>query len=311
MSSYFQNQLRSFQGEISSAGSKIANKRSIAPPTATASTSRPSPAPSLASSTTSTTKATTDAAAKRKRPEVPANVVYSQPADTGSGKHIMTQVVYATDYLKTKDKPISFRDIIDYLSIPDLDDQGRRLLEDILQRHPKVEYDPGPTTSTNKTGTGTYRFRPTHNVRSRDDLLAFLQRQPTAQGINVKDLRDGWPNCLPTIAALETDGLLLVTRHKKDGTPRMLWPDDPSLRHPVDAEFHDLWHKVKAPVEPGELRKELVEFGLTPTSVVNVDAGKGRMREKKKRASKRGGKTTNTHMAAILKDYSHTRPVKG
>lgn len=48
---------------------------------------------------------------KRKRNELAENASYSQPTDTGSGKEVMTQVVYAIDYLKLKDRPINFNDI--------------------------------------------------------------------------------------------------------------------------------------------------------------------------------------------------------
>jgi hypothetical protein len=38
---------------------------------------------------------------KRKRPET-STIVYSQPADTGTGQNIMTQVTYAVENLKNK-----------------------------------------------------------------------------------------------------------------------------------------------------------------------------------------------------------------
>lgn len=228
-------------------------------------------------------------------------MVYSQPADTGTGKHLMTQVTYAVEYLKQKDKPITFDDIFGYLSIPDIDLQGKRTLEHILKNHVKIDYD-----RKGANGIGSYRFRPIHDVRSGDELLAFLQRQPTAQGILVRELKEGWPGAVDTIELLESEGRILVTRNKKDATPKMVWANDPSLSHKVEKEFTTLWHKVKVPSNAADLRRELIEFGLTPTSVVKTTTA-GLAKEKKKKASRRGGKTTNTHMHSILRDFSHLR----
>jgi len=292
-SEFLAKQMAAFASEAKSASTKVSQKRTTAPNPAP----RPSPAPSTASIAS---KAAVDL--KRKRPETPVHVVYSQPADTGTGRNLMTQVTYAVEYLKTKEKAISFQDIFDYLSVPNPED--RSTLENILSAHAKVEYDP-----SGLGGKGVYRFRPPHNVRSADELEAYLQRQTTAQGIQVKELKEGWPGALDAIDALEAQGKLLVTRNKKDNTAKMVWPNDPSLQHDVDEEFRELWYKVKPPVEIADLRAQLVEFGLTPTSQVKAVV-QGNTREKKKKASRRGGKTTNTHMLSILKDYSHKRPVK-
>ncbi|KAI4846037.1 putative transcription initiation factor TFIIE, beta subunit, partial [Aureobasidium sp. EXF-8846] len=125
---------------------------------------------------------------KRKRQDLPQNAAYSQPADTGSGREVMTQVVYAIDYLKSKDRPISFTDIWNYLSIPANQQQHRQVLRRALMEHPKVDYDPKGLDGQHPS----FRFRPVHNVRSADDLKAYLQRQHTAQGISVKELKEGW-----------------------------------------------------------------------------------------------------------------------
>ena len=212
----------------------------------------------------------------------------------------MTQVTFAVDYLKTKDKPVTLKDILGYLSLRDRTaemDVGR-----ILKRHSKIEYD-----ETGFDGKGSYRFRPKHNVRSGDELLAFLQKQTTAEGIRVANLKEGWSGALETIEALEKDGKLLVTRNKKDNSPKMVWPNDPTLIHEPDNEFKNLWHDLQNPGQSEDLRNELLAFGLTPTSQVKQVAKGPSDMKKKKKPTRRGGKTTNTHMATILKDYSHLR----
>lgn len=213
----------------------------------------------------------------------------------------MTQVQFAIDHLKSKDHGVTFRDIFNYLSIPNATAADEATLRHILREHPRVEHDPAALD-----GKGTFRFKPFHNVRSADELLAFLQGQTTAQGIKASNLKDGWPSALETIDRLEQEGRLLVLRNRKDNSAKMVWPNDPSLIHKVDAEFVELWRTVAIPKGAGELRNELLAFGLTPTSQVKMQVKAGEPKKKKK-AMRRGGKTTNTHIAGILKDYSHLR----
>lgn len=252
---------------------------------------RPSPAPSGTS--------TSNNDLKRRRDANP--VVYSQPVDTGTGASLTTQLIYALEYLRQKDKAITFQDLYNYLSPQGYDAQGRRTLEHYVKHHPKIEHDPAGLG-----GKGSFRFRPKHNVRSTDDLEAFLQRQSTAQGIPVKELKDGWTGAIASITELEKAGKVQVTRNRKDDQPRMVWPNDPSLMHEFDVEFVGLWQKIKSPPNPTELRRELTEFGLTSTSVVKATVA-GKTKEKKRKATRRGGKTTNTHMSGVLKDFSHMR----
>lgn len=243
----------------------------------------------------SASRPSTPAAAdlKRKRPE--ENVTYSQPAVTGLGQEMMTRVHYAVEHLKEKDRPIKFDDIYRYLSIPpDRKDEGRRL-RSALMSHPKVDFD---------QAAGTFRFRPIHNVRSADELRAYLQQQKTAAGIKVVELKDGWPGAVDAIDLLEREGTLLVTRNKKDNAPKMVWPNDPSLglSVAVDDDFQAYWHKTKVP-DATDLRKELEKAGLTPTSQVKEITPVNGAIKKKRRINRKAGRSTNTHMSHILKEY--------
>lgn len=47
---------------------------------------------------------------KKKRHD--SDIVYSQPANTGTGKDIMTQVFFAIDHMKSKNVALKFSDII-------------------------------------------------------------------------------------------------------------------------------------------------------------------------------------------------------
>ncbi|KAI1913959.1 transcription factor TFIIE beta subunit, TFIIEB, Tfa2 [Ophidiomyces ophidiicola] len=291
--SYFQNQISSFSTSVISAASRLPQERR---PTSTAATTATVPTTTSAPSTSSSAPLTNG-----KRQD--ADIVYSQPANTGTGKDIMTQVVFAIEHMKSKDSPLKFSDIQSYLS---LHRQGHdqayiHALRRILQSHDKVEYDP-----KGAQGEGTFRFRPPHNIRSADQLLQKLQSQPTAQGMSVRELREGWPNIVTAINELERDGKLLVTRNKKDDNPRMVWPNDPSLVHHFDPEFRQIWEKVKIP-DQQTVADELEKAGITPTSKHKPVKQRPKVEQKKVKKPRRSGKTTNTHMAGILRDYSHLK----
>ena len=257
---------------------------------------------SIPSPTPSTSSNTGKSDLKRKRHEGPNGLVYSQPQQTGTGQQIMTQIHYAVEYLKEKDRPMSFKDVLGYLSLKSATDQVRQTLRQILRTHRSVEYD-----KTGLNGQGSFRFRPKHNVRSADDLKGYLQKRSTAQGILVRELKDGWFGALETITDMEKRGDLLVTRNKKDNVAKMVWQNDPSLTQSIGPEFRTLWHSIPLPANPDDLRTKLEQAGLKPTSAPKDTSATNGQNKKKKKAPRRGGRQTNTHMAGILKDYSHKR----
>lgn len=287
--SYLDSQVSKFSKTLNSASDKIASRRTLANPTVIDISAETYPI---------SNNSQTDL--KRKRPEQ-QNVVYSQPADTGTGRHIMTQVTYAIEYLKTKGSPHSLADLLSYLSLEHREDEYKRTIGTILRSHHKVNYEP-----KNDGSEDLFSFRPLHNIRAADSLLAHLQSQPTAQGLSVRELRDGWLDAEAAIDELERKGKLLVTRNKKDDHPKMVWPNDPSLSIHIDDEFQIMWEKIKLP-EPGAVADQLEKAGLTPTSKSKAPKTKVKQQEQKSKKPRRGGKTTNTHMIGVLRDYSHLK----
>jgi len=283
--SYLKDQTSSFQASTVNASGKVANKRVAVAPT-----------DSTPSFVSSRPPAQNDN--KRKRPDTTA---YSQPADTGTGKNLYTQMVYAVDYIKEKGRPQTLTDIISYLNIHNEPEQYKDNVKRALTKHAKVQYHP-----KNDGGEGTYTYRSIYNIRTGDELLASLQDQKTAQGLEVKKLKDGWPDVENTIDELEPLGKLLVTRNKKDDHAKWVWLNDPSLDFPVDEEFQSIWHKTNLP-EAGALADELEKAGLQPANKsrgVKVEPVK---QVKKTKKPRKGGKTTNTHMAGVLRDFSHLK----
>lgn len=252
--------------------------------------SAPSPTPSNSSM----------GVAKRKRPDdSDATVVYSQPQETGTGTHIYTQFTYTITKLKEEQRWYKLEEILNYLNIPHGDPQVPQLV--LLYRSPnptnRIEY--------NKK-LDMYRYRPKYNIRNEAELKGYLQSQKSALGLSVKELKDGWPNAAEAITKLEDNNEILVSHHKKDNQPKTVWINDASLMHKMDPEFQAEWHKIQLPANPDDLRNNLVAAGLKPASAPRKIVASG-PKEKKRKAPRRGGKQTNTHMTAILKDFSHLR----
>ncbi|KAK3333569.1 hypothetical protein B0T19DRAFT_382376 [Cercophora scortea] len=302
-SSHLERQQASFAGSMSAAASKIGSgtKRALAPP---------SPSPSIGS----TTSAAAGVGTPRKDRDTPGAasshaVVYSQPANTGTGDSIIAQMAYAVTWLRTKDEPQTYMDVLGYLSGTNRAEHEKEFFVDQMRRHPQIQWIPDPALSEQTWQTGTYMHRPKiPNVRTKTQLLAHLQRKTDSSGVDVKDLKDGWPDCERALAELEDEHKILVVRAKKDGQARMVWLDDPSLFHPVDPELKLMWAKVEVP-SPDNIVQRLIAAQQKPTSedprLKLLQAPK--VEKKKKRTQRRTGKSTNTHMEHLLKDYSHMK----
>ncbi|KAG5994655.1 hypothetical protein E4U54_003040 [Claviceps lovelessii] len=300
MSSYLEKQSSAFRGTLASAAAKLSNPSSLSAGKAT-SLAPPSPSPSAASDSATPT-------AKRKRdmaPEVP----FSQPQLTGYGAEVKTQMAFAVELLKTKGEQKTITDIISHLSLQGYTEEHKRELAEGLRGHPRIDWRPDGSLSEQTWKTGAYTYRPViQGVKDGTSLLAYLQRKTDASGVSVKDLKDGWPDCEETLASLEKQHKILVVRTKKDNTPRFVWADDASLHPHVQPEFAAMWHRVPIPsIE--DMHRKLVNVGQKPTSEdpLKIQQATNKPKTQKKRASKRGGKATNVHMAHLLQDFSHIR----
>ncbi|KAI9648940.1 transcription factor TFIIE beta subunit, TFIIEB, Tfa2 [Ciborinia camelliae] len=297
MSSFLEKQQAAFQKGVQNTSTKITSKRP-----ATGPVSVPSPAPSNASNASKSENKD----AKRKRE--PTNVVYSQPAATGYGTDAFTQVTYVIEFLKKKDESKTFQEILGYLSQAHVEQSKKQLIAQILRRHERVQWIPDPKLKTQNWDSGTFKHRPIIGVRNKGALLSYLQNKPDAQGVSVKDLKDGWPDCEDAINELEGENKILVTRTKKDNHARMVWINDPTLIHPVEAEFQVMWRRTELP-SVDDLVRKLLEAGQKPASEDPSKRIKAapKPKEKKRKAPRKGGRTTNTHMAHLLNDYSHMK----
>jgi len=223
---------------------------------------------------------------------------------TTAGAEILGYMVYATQYLHEKfPEAVTLTDIVNYLSLPTELQKHHPVIRRALIDQERVSFT---SAKESPTGKELFRYNPIHPVTNAEELKIYLSRLPNAKGILVKELKDGWPDCVASLSKLEAEHAILLTRNKKDNTPKTVHADNPAfwISPAVDKDFFEFWNKCKLPGSEVELRNELEKANLVPTSQVK-EVKKGNMGRKEKRKVRRGGmKTTNVHMAGILRDYT-------
>lgn len=226
---------------------------------------------------------------------------------TGTGESVIAQMAYAVSWLRTKEEPQTYLDVLGYLSGTGRPEHEQEYFVEQMRRHPQIQWNPDPNLSEQTWRSGTYVHRPViPNVKNKTQLLAYLQKKTDASGVVVKDLKDGWPDCDGALTELEAEHKILVIRAKKDGAARMVWPDDPSLFHPIDPELKVTWAKVEVP-SLDTIVQRLKAAQQKPASEDPRDKVVEKKTEKKRKTQRRAGKSTNTHMEGLLRDFSHLR----
>jgi len=235
---------------------------------------------------------------KKKKPK--ANVVYSQPADTGTGVNVNTQLVYAVDHLKRNGNPMRLEDLAIITNTPLVND---RVLFEKFKHHDRVSYDPK---------TDLFSYKHDFNVRSKPELLTAIQRTTLkGHGLSVRSLKESWKEAPQAVEELEKEGEVYVTRTLKDGQLRMVFYNevkgDEEGPIEVEKEFLDVWHGLVVPNDT-DLLKDLDNEGLKATNAeVSIPrAATGKKKGKKSAPRQRQAKITNTHLRNeidLSKDY--------
>lgn len=297
-----QKSLQTFKADLQGAASRNSNRPASTPPNRSFATKPP--------------------AASEKRTHDVAFAQQSTPR--GGGRELMTVVLNAVARLKEKSpQVVTFDDLVAYLSLPVANrDKSSPLIKQALRANERVE-----SLRDGEKGKESFKYRPLHPVTNADELRTYLATISHASGVQVKELKDGWPDCLDAINELEKNGHILVIRHKKDDLPRTVYPDAPTLHVEVplpasstkrdlagqpagqvmvgrpDELFIDFWNKHRPPANENELRRDLELAGLTPSGVVKESKKVDLKKKDRKRVTRRGGKVTNRHMLNILKDF--------
>ncbi|KZS89400.1 transcription initiation factor IIE subunit beta [Sistotremastrum niveocremeum HHB9708] len=234
---------------------------------------------------------------KKKRPK--SNIVYSQPADTGTGSNQNTQLVYAVDFLKSNGgNPMRLEDISIHTNIPLTTDT---VLLEKFRAHDRIIHDPK---------TDLYSYRSDFSFRNKGALLTEIQRHTRkGGGLAVRTLKESWKEAPAAIEELEKEGEVLVIRTVKDGQMKTVFWNEVKASEGgemVEKEFHDLWHSLKVP-EEADLVKALQSGGHQTTAGENpVARPNGKKKGKKGAPRQRQARITNTHLKGeidLSRDY--------
>jgi transcription initiation factor TFIIE subunit beta len=167
------------------------------------------------------------------------------PIDTGVGRHLHTQVLYAVGYLKEHpNNPIRLEELAAFSGVSELQHNSELLAA--FRAHDKVNYDEKLDlysfkvlllpiiyiiiyTSTAADARPAWRFpflQPDFAIRNNSELLALLRRYSPRGGMMVKKLQESWPNARQAIEELEAEGKVLVIRTgttEKEGFMKMVF----------------------------------------------------------------------------------------
>lgn len=222
----------------------------------------------------------------------PQNSATPIGADNGKldSTHLSTKMLIATEYIQERAEAVPIDQIESYLSLSK-DNNVIPMLKGLA----KFKFD---------AKKNTLQYVSIYDVHSAEELLKLARTQVTFKGISCKELKDGWPQCHDVIDKLEKRGRILVSRTKKDNSPRFLWYNSGGLLGEIEEDFVKMWENCKLP-QRSELPRKLQDLGLKPASVDPATIKRqGTTRVEVKKRKQRKGKITNTHMAGILKDYS-------
>ncbi|KAI1380399.1 transcription initiation factor IIE, beta subunit [Hypoxylon crocopeplum] len=242
-------------------------------------------------------------------PTPAAAAAMNQAQDSGS--HIMTQITFATDFLKTKGTSKTLQDILNHLTLQHAPEDYQRTFSIHLQHNSHVQFTPAPKARANSDKqlppwrTGTYAFKAKlPGVVSKVKLLEYLQHKKDASSTSIRDIKDGWPDCDAAIDELEEEHKILAVRTKKDNHVRYVWLDYPELHHEVDPEFQAMWFQEKLP-SAEDMPKMLKALGQKATSDGSTNKGNQghKMPPKRKKASRVQKKFENEHMRNIFEQH--------
>ncbi|KAI8079804.1 uncharacterized protein BX664DRAFT_341493 [Halteromyces radiatus] len=202
----------------------------------------------------------------------------------------MSKLYTVIQFLKDSDGPQS---VISITSRTKVNIAKNQALWDKLASNNKIDYDP-----VNQT----FAYKPTYQIKSKDDLLSLLISMKSTGGMDYKDLKDSYSKLSDAVEELAGESRILVVRNK-DGNPRVLFYNDPEQNTHMDPEFKTMWSDIKIPDET-DLPRELENAGL---KTMEVFEKKVVSEPKVKRSKTRNKKIkiTNTHLSHIdlSKDY--------
>ncbi|KAL0074881.1 hypothetical protein J3Q64DRAFT_1757658 [Phycomyces blakesleeanus] len=202
----------------------------------------------------------------------------------------MSQLYTVIQFLKDCDNPQS---VVSIGTRTKVDITRNQALWDKLVQNSKIEYNP-----VNKT----FAYKPTYQIKSKDDLLSLLTSKKNEGGMDYKDLKDSYSKLANAVEELANEGRILVIRNK-DGNPRVLFYNDMQYNTFIDQDFQKMWADIAIPDET-DLPKALEDAGLKTMEVFEKKVV-SEARPKRSKTRNKKIKITNTHLSHIdlSKDY--------
>ena len=143
----------------------------------------------------------------------------------------------------------------------------------------------------------TFEFKPTFKIKTKQDFLKLLKDHRGVMAMEVKELLNSCNNVLDIIKELQESGQILVIENK-DGSPKVVYYNDPLLNLKVSNEFIENWNSVSVPLDI-DLQKELLKVGLKPVKVLKKKLDPAMQAANKKKKRKTRFKLTNTHLEGV------------
>ena len=244
--------------------------------------------------------------------EQPVTVITSMvptapPTVDNSGYSRSGKLYQIVDFLKRQETTQSFEDIQRNLNGLDLANEPDLL--ELVKTNPKIIFD---------HDRQTLAYRPTHDVKSKADLLKLLKvhHDQDLGGMHMRDLKDTWSGLNNAIKELELCGQIFVMRQtKKEKVSVLFYNGMPSVLHTMPEDKRDIrqnlkqfWQEIAVP-EEADLERDLKNAGLKlmpyeepSIEQQRLDAEEKRKEKKKKPRKGRHIKITNVH----LKDFDLT-----
>ncbi|KAK5672639.1 transcription factor TFIIE beta subunit, TFIIEB, Tfa2, variant 2 [Batrachochytrium dendrobatidis] len=211
--------------------------------------------------------------------------------------YILAPVLYSSDgipvarklfdiimLLKAEEKPLTNNDMVRKLAMDIMDDEE---LFDLVRNNERIFYD---------GVNGTFEYRPTYKIRSKEDLLELLKKNRDTTGMEVKELKDSCNGIFGYIEELDAEKSILIIRNR-DESPRIVYYNNNQLHVDICKEFKEYWHQVALPLE-ADISKELASAGLKSMEVIVMHkSAQGKAKTKAKRKTR--FKLTNTHLEGI------------
>ncbi|EJW03118.1 hypothetical protein EDEG_02504 [Edhazardia aedis USNM 41457] len=192
-------------------------------------------------------------------------------------QHLNTYIHTIISHVRKYDHPVSFASILKTYKINLYENP---MILQLLKKNSKIIVE-----------CDTLQYKPTYDIKSKDDLLTLLKHVSGETGLEYNELIDGPINVIPFINSLVESGDIFILKDF-DGS-QILFHND--LKYPrASAEVLTAYHQIKVP-EYNDMLEEMKCAGLS-TGHISKKRQIHVQQPKQTKKVKRKIKITNTHL---------------